>query len=273
MLDAYRKVCESVDFIKSKTSFQPRIGLVLGSGLGAFADTFKADATIKFSEIPHYSAPTVVGHGGKLVFGKIDDVPVVCQQGRVHFYEGHSMTAVAHPVRVLAKLGVKTVILTNAAGGMQDGMTPGDLMVIKDHLNLTGTSPLIGPNIDAFGPRFNDMTEAYSKRARVLLKDIYKAHGLRYCEGVYAGLTGPSFETPSEVQYLKKIGADAAGMSTVAETIALRHMGIEVVGISCITNLGAGLSPHTLSHEEVTQTGKSVEQKFTKLLVSLVTSL
>jgi purine-nucleoside phosphorylase len=272
-MNTYRKLIQSSDFLKSKMSLHPKIAFVLGSGLGAFADRISDATVIKFQDIPNYSKPTVEGHGGQLVIGKLEGVPVICQQGRVHYYEGHSMQDVVHPVRVLGLLGIKTVILTNAAGGVRDGMVPGELMVIRDHLNLMGANPLMGPNIDELGPRFPDMTDAYSERIRKLMKTSYSELGIKFSEGVYAGLSGPAYETPSEVQLMRKHGADAVGMSTVPETIALRHMGVEVGGISCITNLGAGLSQHKLSHEEVTETGRLVAKSFSDLLATLAKRL
>lgn len=269
-MSTYEKILQSVEFLKSKTALRPTLGVVLGSGLGSFGNLVKKEFVARFEEIPNFHKPSVVGHGGQLIFGTLEGVPLIVQQGRIHYYEGHSMEEVVHPVRVLAQLGVKSVVLTNAAGGIQSGLSPGDLLVIRDHLNLMGANPLRGPNISELGPRFPDMTTAYSKRLRKIIETAYKRHNLRYCEGVYAALAGPTYETAAEIQYLKKIGADAVGMSTVPETIALRHMNVEVVGISCITNMAAGLSSQEISHEEVTETGKRVEKVFANLLTDII---
>lgn len=269
-MNAFEKARQSADFLRLKFPIQPVVGVVLGSGLGAFADQPKPLATIAFDEIPHFCPPTVAGHGGRLILVDIQGQPILIQQGRVHFYEGHSMEAVAHPVRTMGLLGVRSVLLTNAAGGLQADMIPGELMVLRDHINLMGSNPLIGPNLDQFGPRFPDMTTAYSTDLRAHIKSVFQRVGLSYREGVYIGLSGPTYETPAEVEHLRRIGGDAVGMSTVPETIALRHMGIKVAAISCITNKAAGLSEHPLSHEEVTETGKKVEKVFSDVLLRLL---
>lgn len=269
---AYDRAKSAADFLLGRFGQKPTVGIVLGSGLGAFADQLPNPTVVHFEEIPHFHKPSVAGHGGRILFSVVKGVPIVVQQGRVHYYEGHSIQEVVHPARTLGLLGVRTVFLTNAAGGLQSDMEPGDLMVIKDHINLMGTNPLIGPNLEKFGTRFPDMTEAYSKRIRDLLKTSFDACSLRHREGVYIGLSGPTYETPSEVRYLQKVGGDAVGMSTVPETIALRHMGVEVGAISCITNKAAGISPHPLSHEEVTEAGRKVEKHFAALLFKVLES-
>lgn len=273
MTTSYAKIIEARDFVASKTVLRPTIGLVLGSGLGAFASSVKADVTIPFEQIPNFAKPTVEGHGGKLIIGHIGSTPCAVLQGRIHFYEGHSMENVVLPVRMLGLLGVKKIVLTNAAGGLAEGMSPGDLMIIKDHINIMGTNPLIGPNINEIGPRFPDMTDLYSKNLREKIVASFKELKLDFQVGVYCGLSGPTYETPSEVEYVRRIGGDAVGMSTVPEAIAARHMGVEVAGISCITNLAAGMTGHALSHAEVTDTGKLVEEKFAAVLKNLIPRL
>lgn len=268
-----QKLAESRDYILSKTKLRPQIGIVLGSGLGSFAEKLEVESIIPFAEIPNYYAPTVAGHGGKLFFGTLSGRPLLVQQGRVHYYEGHSMQEVAHPVRTMGLLGVKKLILTNAAGGLKRDFRPGDLMTIRDHINLMGNNPLLGPNTAELGPRFPDMTQTYTPALREKLKHCYEKLGLRFHDGVYCGLTGPTYETPAEIEYLRRCGVDAVGMSTVPEAIAARHMGLEIAGISCITNMAAGMSGEELSHEEVTETGKKVEKDFVALLTHFIESL
>jgi len=266
----FRRADRAAKFILSKTKLRPRIGLVLGSGLGAFADEFASAARIPYEKIPHFPRSTAVGHAGRLVIGKVDAVPVAAMQGRVHFYEGYSLKEVIFPMRVFARMGIRAVILTNAAGGINRSLKQGCLVVLSDHINLQGINPLVGPNDERFGPRFHDMTQAYSKpyreaalaEARRLKLDVY--------EGVYAALTGPSYETPAEIRYLAKIGADLAGMSTVPEVIAARHMGIKVLGISCVTNMAAGILDQVISHEEVLETGERVKGQFVALLRAVI---
>lgn len=256
----------SVSAIQSRVSTVPRVGVVLGSGLGAFADSLEGLVKVSYSEIPHMPVSRVAGHAGNLCFGKVRGVDVVCMQGRVHPYEGHSMTTVVHGVRTLAKLGVTTVLLTNAAGGVNTSFQAGDLMIVADHLNLMGTSPLIGVNDDALGTRFPDMTTAYDPSLRAKLEEIGKREGIALRSGVYAGLLGPSYETPAEIRMLRALGADAVGMSTVTETIALRHMGVRVGALSCITNMGAGISGEKLDHKEVEETARTRRADLQKLL-------
>jgi purine-nucleoside phosphorylase len=262
-----------VQFIRSRTSTKPRVGLVLGSGLGAFVHELEVEVSIPYQQIPHFIPPTVEGHSGNLIFGKIQSVPVVVLQGRVHFYEGHSMSQVVFPVRTLALLGIEILLLTNSAGGMGDSMAAGDFMIIEDHINLMGTNPLMGPNLKELGPRFPDMTEAYDRRIIQRMEEILVRQSIRFHKGIYCGVSGPTYETPAEVRYLKHIGGKAVGMSTVPETIAANHLGLRVGALSCITNLAAGISAQRLSHDEVTETAKQVEQQFCSFLRELVISV
>jgi purine-nucleoside phosphorylase len=252
-----QKLDETVAAARAKVSLAPTIGIVLGSGLGGFADTLEELVKIPYSELPHLPTSRVAGHSGNLCFGKVFGVPVVCMQGRVHFYEGHSIESVVHGARTMARLGVKRVLLTNAAGGLEPSWSAGDLMIVMDHLNLMGTSPLIGESDEDLGPRFPDMTEAYDVNLRERLNEVAAAANISLRAGVYAGLTGPSYETPAEVRMLRGLGAHAVGMSTVPEVIALRHMGVKVAALSCITNLAAGITKATLNHAEVEEVARS----------------
>src|SRR5580704_9157528 len=245
----------AASFILSKTSLRPKIALVLGSGLGAFADEFRTATKIPYAEIPHFPRSTAIGHAGQLVVGKVGEIPVAGMQGRVHLYEGYSAKDVAFPIRVFSRMGVKAVILTNAAGGIKREFVQGQLVVIKDHINLQGANPLTGPNDERFGARFPDMTVAYDRRFRI---GLY--------EGIYAALPGPSYETPAEIRYLRTMGADLVGMSTVPEVIAARHSGIRVLGISCVTNAAAGILDQPLDHKEVLETAERVKTQFIALL-------
>jgi purine-nucleoside phosphorylase len=253
----------------------PRAGIVLGSGLGHVADVVLANGgrSMAYGLIPHFPTSSVEGHKGRLVVGQLDGHEVVLMQGRVHRYEGYSAQSVVFPVRVLRALGVQNLIVTNAAGGLGDGFAAGDLMLIEDHLNLTGDNPLLGANEPSFGVRFPDMSEAYSKMLRAAALRIAAEQGLALQRGVYAGLLGPSYETPAEIRMLKVLGAHAVGMSTVHEVIAASHGGMQVCGISCITNLAAGLSPHKLSHEEVKDTATRVEAAFARFILALLPAL
>jgi purine-nucleoside phosphorylase len=244
----------------------PKVGLVLGSGLGGLADTLTEARRIPYAGVPGMPVSAIAGHAGNLWFGNLSGVPVACLQGRVHAYEGHDLDAVCFGVRLLAALGCHTVLLSNAAGGMAPGMVPGDLMLITDHLNLTGKNPLVGPNDDRIGPRFLDMTQAYDQGVQRAAKAAASAVGVGLLEGVYAGLMGPTYETPAEIRMLQALGASAVGMSTVLETIALRHRGVKVGAISCITNLAAGISNAPLSHAEVQETADRVRERFTQLV-------
>lgn len=261
------KIKDATDFIKEKLgSKRPTIGVILGSGLGSFADKVQDPIIIDYNEIPHFHATTVKGHSGKLVIGSIGEAQVAVFQGRFHYYEGHKLDTVVLPVRVLAKIGCKKLILTNAAGGINSEYSPGDLVCLTDHINLTGSNPLIGKNNDELGVRFPDMSEAYSSKLASLLFDIANEMDLNLKAGVYAGVLGPSYETPAEIQMLKVLGADMVGMSTVPESIAANHAGLQVCAVSCITNLAAGISKEKLDHDDVKDVANQVITPFTKLL-------
>jgi purine-nucleoside phosphorylase len=265
-----RRLEEAVAFVRGRTSLRPAIGVVLGSGLGAFADALEDAVAVPFGEIPHFPASTVVGHGGALVVGRSRGVPVAVMKGRVHFYEGYRLDEVVFPVRVLGRLGVETLVLTNAAGAINTAFAPGDLMVIEDHLNLLG-NPLLGPNEEALGPRFPDMSEAYDRGLRDAAEAACRAAGVRCHRGVYVALTGPSYETPAEIRMFRTMGADAVGMSTVPEVIAARHVGMRVVGLSCLTNMAAGVTDRKLDHREVLETGERVKAALLEVLARVVT--
>jgi len=262
----YERAEHATRVIRSRISVEPRIALVLGSGLGGFADDFEEAVGIPYEDIPGFVRSTAQGHAGRLVIGKIDSVPVLAMQGRVHYYEGYSLEEVTFPVRTFGLLGVKTLVLTNASGGINVQLTQGALMVISDHLNLMGVNPLRGPNDERFGPRFPDMSAVYSPELQELVIDEAKAIGVEVRRGIYGALTGPSYETPAEIHLLRNLGADAVGMSTVPEAIVARHMGLEVLGISCITNMAAGISDAPINHEEVMATGDLVRETFAELL-------
>lgn len=251
------------------------VAVVLGSGLGRVADLVleQGGRAVEYGALPHFPVSSVEGHKGRLVCGIVDGVSVLLMQGRVHRYEGYSAQEVVFPIRVLGALGVKRLMVTNAAGGLGDGMQAGDLMLIEDHLNLTGDSPLIGKNDSRFGARFPDMSDAYTARLRAMALEVAQSRGITLKRGVYAGLLGPSYETPAEIRMLRTLGASAVGMSTVHEVIAASHMGIDVLGISCITNLAAGISQHKLTHDEVKETATRVEQAFSGLVLALVPKL
>ena len=266
----FAKAEAAARFILSKTKLHPRIGLILGSGLGAFADEFSRAVRIPYSEIPNFPASTAVGHAGNMVIGEVTGVPVIAMQGRVHLYEGYSVQQVGFPIRVFARLGVQAVILTNAAGGILKELTQGRLVIIKDHINLQGANPLSGPNEEKFGPRFPDMTTAYDKKFRAIAAAQAKRLGTTMPEGVYAVLAGPSYETPAEIRYLRAIGADLVGMSTVPEVIAARHSNIRVLGISCVTNAAAGVIDQPLVHSEVLEVGERVKGEFVALLKAVI---
>ena len=260
----------AADFIFSRTKLRPQIALVLGSGLGAFADEFSSATRIPYAEIPYFPRSTAIGHLGQLVVGKVGAIPVAGMQGRVHLYEGYSAKDVVFPIRVFVRMGVKAVILTNAAGGIKREFTQGRLVVISDHINLQGVNPLTGPNDERFGLRFHDMTNAYDKRFREMAVGEGNRLGIGIYEGVYAGLAGPSYETPAEIRYLRTIGADLVGMSTVPEVIAARHSGLRVLGISCVTNAAAGILDQPLNHVEVLETAERVKGQFISLLKAVI---
>ena len=269
-MDYYDKVKQAADAVRSRIRAVPEIGVVLGSGLGDFANTLADAVSMPYSDLPHWPAARVVGHEGRLVVGTVRGHVVAALAGRCHLYEGLEGPTVTFPIRVLALLGMKTLILTNAAGGVNTGFSQGALMVIDDHINLMGTNPLAGTNDDRVGPRFPDMTEVYSSRLRKIADKAGRNIGLLLPHGIYVGVLGPSYETPAEIRYLRTIGADAVGMSTVLEAIAARHMGIEVLGISCITNMAAGVLPKPLDHAEVMETAKRVRGQFIALLEGVI---
>jgi purine-nucleoside phosphorylase len=253
-------------FILSKTKLRPKIALVLGSGLGAFADELKGSTRIPYGKIPNFPRSTAVGHAGVLAIGKLGGIAVAAMQGRVHLYEGYSAREAAFAMRVFGRLGIRSAILTNAAGGINTEFKQGALVVIRDHINLQGANPLVGPNDPRFGPRFPDMTQAYWRPYREIALAEAKKLGIEAHEGVYAALLGPSYETPAEIRYLRTIGADLVGMSTVPEVIAANHMGIRVLGISCVTNMAAGILDRPLDHAEVLETGERMKGQFIALL-------
>lgn len=270
---AIEKLTETVGYIRSQSPVKPKIGIILGSGLGAFVDQVQVSTKIRYDDIPHFMPPTVDGHQGNLILGHVGINPVAILQGRNHYYEGHSMETVVFPTRTLAILGIEYLILTNSAGGFGETMQPGDFMLIEDHINLMGNNPLMGPNIKELGPRFPDMTEAYDKKLLEQMEKILQQQSTKYHKGIYCAVSGPTYETPAEVRYLKQIGGKAVGMSTVPEVIAANHLGLRVAALSCITNLAAGLSRQKLSHQEVTDTAKKVEQKFTHFMKEFVENI
>jgi len=267
---SYPRALAAATAIRTAVQQLPRIGVVLGTGLGDFAATLAAAVSIPYRDLPHWPIPRVVGHEGRLVIGFVKGQSVVALAGRCHAYEGHDLSTVAFAVRALGLLGVRTLILTNAAGAINEGFSPGTLMVIDDHINLTGGNPLAGFNDERFGPRFPDMTEVYSSRLRGIADQAGIAIKVALAHGTYAGVLGPSYETPAEIRYLRTIGADAVGMSTVAEAITARHLGMEVLGISCITNMAAGIQSRLLSHQEVLETAARVRGQFTSLLEEVI---
>jgi purine-nucleoside phosphorylase len=262
----YARAERAAKFILSKTKLRPQIALVLGSGLGAFADELTETTRIPYEKIPNFPRSTAIGHAGRLVIGKAGNVALAAMQGRVHFYEGYSEQEVVFPMRVFGRLGIRSAILTNAAGGINREFKQGALVVIRDHINLQGRNPLIGPNDERFGLRFSDMTTAYWQPYREIALAEAKRLGIEVSEGVYAALSGPSYETPAEIRYLRTIGADLVGMSTVPEVIVARHMGIRVLGISCVTNMAAGILDQPINHLEVLETGERVKGQFIALL-------
>jgi purine-nucleoside phosphorylase len=266
MTDTFTLADSAATFLLSQTPLRPNIGLVLGSGLGAFADELTDSIRVHYSQIPSFPRSTAVGHPGQLVIGKAANVPVAVMQGRVHLYEGYSASEVAFPTRVLGRMGARALILTNAAGGINLEYKQGALVVLSDHINLQGTNPLLGPNDERFGARFPDMTQAYYKPYRALALEAARKLGKTVHEGVYAALLGPSYETPAEIRYLRTIGADLVGMSTVPEVIVARQMGIKILAISCVTNMAAGILDKPLNHEEVLETGARVQGDFVALL-------
>ena len=266
MTDQFTLADSAAQFVLQRSSMRPRIALVLGSGLGAFADSLEDATRIPYAEIPSFPRSTAIGHAGQLVIGTAHGVAVAAMQGRVHLYEGYSSQEVAFPMRVFGRMGVKAAILTNAAGGIDRTYSQGALVLVRDHINLQGHNPLVGPNDDRFGVRFPDMTRAYDREYRALARGEAMKLGIPLHEGVYAALLGPSYETPAEIEYLRRIGADLVGMSTANEVIAARHMGIKVLAISCVTNMAAGILDQPLSHAEVMETGERVRGIFEALV-------
>lgn len=274
MSDYLTKIKEAVAYIESKTDYKPEIGLILGSGLGSLADQVEDAVVLPYGEIPNFPQSNVVGHAGNLVIGKLEGKVVIALQGRMHFYEGESMQTITIPTRIMQLMGVKKLIVTNACGGINiDTLTPGDLMLISDHINLMGTSPLIGENIEELGTRFPDMSEPYSKELRAIAKEVGSSLGLTLKEGVYAGWMGPAYETPAEIRYIRAIGADAVGMSTVPEVIVANHAEMQVLGISCITNMACGILDQKLGHHEVMEVANRVHKDFVALVRNVINKM
>ena len=264
---------EARRYIQGHTDVRPAIGLVLGSGLGAFADELTERTDIPYADIPGWPHSTAVGHAGKLMIGKLGTLDVAVMAGRAHLYEGYGMQQLTYGVRVLQSIGVRSMVFTNAAGGINLELERGGLVLISDHINLQGVNPLVGPNDDALGPRFPDMSEAYSRAYRETAKHVATELCIPIAEGVYAAMLGPSYETPAEIRYLRAIGADVVGMSTVPEVIVANHMGMKVLGISCVTNMAAGILPQKINHEEVLETGAMVRDTLVKFLKALLPRL
>ena len=267
------KITAAAAYIKDRIQQPPTVGLVLGSGLGDFADTLENPIRIPYSDIPDFPQPTVEGHSGAFVFGTKQGKSVVALQGRLHYYEGFTQQEITLPIRVLAAIGVKTLLLTNAAGGVNLSFQPGDLMLLSDHINYSGANPLIGPNLAEFGPRFPDMSDLYTKSLRIAIKEKAAEAGIALQEGVYAMYSGPNYETPAEIRMFRTMGADAVGMSTVPEALVAGHSGLQVIGISCITNMAAGVLPVKLNHAEVVETAAKVHDLFHKLVDLILTIL
>ena len=273
MIGMFEKLEETVAFVRQRTDLQPTVGVILGSGLGQLVDRMTGQVAIDYRDLPHFPAPTVVGHAGRMVIGKIGGVVVVAMQGRFHYYEGHDMRTVAYPTAFMKQFGVRTLIVSNSAGGINRGFTPGDLMLISDHINLFGTNPLVGLNDERLGPRFPDMTEAYSPRLVEIADSAAGELGMSFRRGVYAGLSGPCYETAAEIRYLERIGADAVGMSTVPEVIAARYLGLEVLGISCITNMATGIATVKHAHEEVVRIANEASERFCTVVAATIEKL
>ena len=269
----FEQVEDAAAAVRARCGALPQTAIVLGSGLGDFADTLLDAIATPYGELPHWPASRVVGHAGRLVIGNVAGHRIAAMAGRVHFYEGHDLATVVFATRVMGRLGVRRLILTNAAGGVNTGFAKGALMLIDDHINLLGSNPLVGPNDERFGARFPDMSQVYSARLRGIAEQVARERGIAIAHGVYVALHGPSYETPAEIRYLRTIGADAVGMSTVPEAIAARHMGLEVLGISCITNMAAGVLPQPINHEEVLETTRRVRGDFISLLEGVIARL
>jgi purine-nucleoside phosphorylase len=265
-----KAIDEAVSFIRSRSRLQPEVGVILGSGLGNVVDAVEVETEIGYAEIPGGKASTVMGHKGKMTLGHANGVPVVVLSGRMHFYEGHEMPEVMHLSRVIGRLGIKKLLVTNAAGGVNTAYKAGDLMLISDHINFMGANPLRGPNLDDLGVRFPDMSEAYPESLRKIAREVAQEIGIMVQEGVYLALSGPTYETPAEIRAFRTLGADAVGMSTVPEVIAMAHMNIPVIGISCITNMAAGILKQKLTHQEVMDTTARVEKEFVALVLGII---
>lgn len=267
------RIEEAANYIKTHITRQPELGLILGSGLGVLAEKIENPTTIPYKDIPNFPISTVEGHAGELVIGKIHGKYVILMNGRFHMYEGYAVETVSFPVRVMKALGVESLLVTNAAGGINTSYAPGDLMLIKDHINLTSRNPLIGPNVDSLGARFPDMSEAYSRELRDIAKQVAKEQDIPIQEGIYIGLLGPTYETPAEIRMMRILGADAVGMSTVPEVIVARHAGLKVLGISCISNMASGILNQPLSHIEVMETTERVKEKFLNLVLGIIAKM
>jgi purine-nucleoside phosphorylase len=272
-LSAWERVEQAAAHIRGRCATIPETAIVLGSGLGDFADTLLEAISTPYADVPHWPPSNVVGHTGRLVIGRVGSTPVAALSGRVHFYEGHNLGTVVFATRVMVRLGVKRVILTNAAGGINTAFAQGGLMIIDDHINMLGSNPLIGPNDERFGPRFPDMTEVYSKRLRDVADQAARVKGVAVSHGVYVAVHGPSYETPAEIRFYRQMGADAIGMSTVPEAIAARHMGADVLGLSCISNMAAGILPQPIVHDEVIATMQRIRSSFISLLEGIIERL
>ncbi len=271
MNQAYEKLLNCYESCKSKVDFVPKVALVLGSGLGDFADTIRQEAVLDYGDIEGFPQSTVEGHQGRFIFGYVKDVPVVCMQGRVHYYEGYPMNDVVLPVRLMKLMGANVLFLTNASGGINPAFHAGSLMLLKDHVSIFAPNPLIGANIEELGTRFPDMSHVYDEELQEIIRSTAKENDIELFEGIYAQLTGPSFESPAEIQLLHKLGVSAVGMSTVVEAIAANHMGMKICGVSCVSNLAAGMNSAPLTHEEVQEAANAVAPKFEKLLVESIT--
>lgn len=267
------KLQKAVEYVRRRSPVPPQVGIILGSGLGDVAQAVTADAVIPYGDIPHAPSSSVAGHSGRMILGKVGTLPVAVLQGRVHYYEGFAMEEVLFLARVLGRLGIRKAIVTNAAGGVNTAFSAGDLMLISDHINFFGVNPLRGPNFDELGVRFPDMTEPYSKQLRDVASRVASQNGILLREGVYMGLSGPTYETPAEVRAYRMLGADAVGMSTIPEVVAFAHMGIDVLGVSCITNMAAGILPQKLTHQEVLDTTARVRDQFTALVMGVLERL
>lgn len=273
MIGMLEKLEETVAFVRQRTASRPTVGVILGSGLGQLVERMEDATAIDYCDVPHFPAPTVAGHAGRMVFGRIGKVDVVAMQGRFHYYEGHDMRTVAYPTAFMKQFGVRTLVVSNSAGGINRDFTPGDLMLITDHINLFATNPLIGLNDERLGPRFPDMTEAYSPRLIGIADSAAGEMGLKFRRGVYAGLSGPCYETAAEIRYLAHGGADAVGMSTVPEVIAARYLGLEVLGISCITNMATGIATVKHAHEEVVRIANEASERFCAVVAATIAKL